>query len=82
MFILMILYDFCLLFARFCYIIVYIGNVESRPVGPRYRALGRTLQKTTRCLEMAQEFLYCGLLIRGCGAVFTQPLPSNGYLFP
>jgi hypothetical protein len=30
MFILMILYDFCLLPAQFCYIIVYIWQVESR----------------------------------------------------
>jgi hypothetical protein len=30
MFILMILYDFCLLPARFCYIIAYIQKVESR----------------------------------------------------
>jgi hypothetical protein len=29
MFILMILYDFCLLLAQFCYIIVYIWKVES-----------------------------------------------------
>jgi hypothetical protein len=29
-FILMILYDFCLLPAQFCYIIVYIGKVERR----------------------------------------------------
>jgi hypothetical protein len=29
-FILMILYDFCLLPAQFCYIIIYIRNVESR----------------------------------------------------
>jgi hypothetical protein len=30
MFILMILYDFCLSYAQFCYIIVYIRKVESR----------------------------------------------------
>jgi hypothetical protein len=29
-FILMTLYDFCLLPAQFCYVIVYIGKVESR----------------------------------------------------
>jgi hypothetical protein len=30
MFFLMNLYDFCLLLAQFCYIIVHIGKVESR----------------------------------------------------
>jgi hypothetical protein len=30
MFILMILYDFCLLLAQFCYIIVYTVKAESR----------------------------------------------------
>jgi hypothetical protein len=30
MFILMILYDFCLLLAQFCHIIIYIQTVESR----------------------------------------------------
>jgi hypothetical protein len=29
MFLLMILYDFCLLPAQFCYIIIYMRNVES-----------------------------------------------------
>jgi hypothetical protein len=51
-------------------------------IGPRHTALGRTLQKTLRCLIMVQQFLCCGLLIHSCGAVSTESLSSNGHLLP
>jgi hypothetical protein len=73
MFILMILYDLCLLPAQFCYIIVYIRKVKSY------------VQIADRCLAM--DVLYCcthylavGCLPRIClrGNVFIEPLPSTG----
>jgi hypothetical protein len=58
MFILMILYDNCLLLAQFSYIIVYILKVESRVqqlTGPAYNISVRTAQKT--------QFLCCSVIV-------------------
>jgi hypothetical protein len=53
-----------------------IGSLHTT-VHPKSSQFVFTSRETPRCLAMAQQLLYCGLLIRGCGTVFTQLLRSN-----